>query len=128
MPDFEIYRRGSRPDGPPMVTITAAGAISFSVAAFEALGSPAAIVYLIDRDERLIGFRAAAVGETSAYHVNAGRGVSARSILNAMGISYGTGRRYPLLTGDGTPHIDLKQPGTPVTSNRRKKTSKTEDS
>jgi hypothetical protein len=100
------------------------GALGFSPAAYEALGSPAAVVYLTDRDERLIGFRPASPEEPNAHKVSrAARTTSARALLRFMGAEYAQSRRYPLLTDDGTPHIDLKQPGTPVTSNRAKSRS-----
>jgi hypothetical protein len=121
VPDFETYIRGARPEKPPTVTITAAGMVVLSLSAYESLGRPAGVVFLIDRDERLIGFRPAVRGEKAAFSVSDTRNVSGRSVLREMDVDYGTSQRYPLLTDDGTPHIDLKQPGTPVTSNRRKK-------
>jgi hypothetical protein len=124
MPRFEVYTRGGGRGrrAPQTVTITPLGRISFSASAYEALGSPAAVVYLTDRGEQLVGFRAAGREERNAFRVNpTSRTASAAMVLGHMGVALPESRRWPLLADDGTPHIDLKQPGTVVTSNRRKK-------
>lgn len=124
MPNFEVYTRGGgRKWGQPTVTlISGVGRLTFSPAAFDALGSPEAVAFLVDREEQLIGFRAASAEEPNAYRLNpASRTMSAVSVLRYMGIDRSESRRWPLLCDSSIPHIDLKQPGTPVTSNRRKK-------
>lgn len=124
MANFEVYIGGSNRGlrTAQTVSITSVGRIGFSRPAYEAMGSPEAVVLLTDRAEQLIGFRPAGVEEPSAYRLNPrSLSVSSTAILQYLEFDYSVSRRWPLLCDDGTWHIDLKQEGVPVTSNRRKK-------
>jgi len=123
MPDFEIYERtGSRRRSThATVTITRRGVITFSGAAWEALGSPAAVTFLYYREERLAGFRSTAAAHQNAHRVRGKQHVaSAVAFLRFIKLDASQTRRWPLIQVDGTYCIDLKEAGTPVTSNRRK--------
>ena len=126
MPNFELYERmHSRAGGSHAATVTIQrrGLISFSPLAIRELGSPEAFVLLFDEAESLIGFRAARQGEPMAYPVRGPKGshiISATSFCRHLGLSLSESRRYPLAEVDGTHCIDVKQPGTVVTSNRRR--------
>lgn len=124
MPEFEIYdrRHGKGSRHGETVTVTRRGYMSLSSGAFARLGSPQAVTYLIDKDEQLIGFRPCKPRDEDAHAVS-GRGhqMSAAALLRYMGVTYDEARRYDLQVPDDLPpHIDLKQPGVPVTSNRLK--------
>ncbi len=125
MPNFEVYKRtsmGARKRHGETVTIQRRGLISFSDDAYARLGSPDAVVFLVDAKERLIGFRAARRSENRAYSVRSAQHlVSGTAVCKFMGADAEQARRYPLIyDGDVPPYIDLKQPGLIVTSNRRK--------
>ncbi len=129
MPNFDVYSRAIwRLGAEPTVTIQARrGLISFSPSAITALGEPEAIIFMYDKDKGLAGFRAARPGETNGFKVRKAnprgiaRMVSATDFCRFIGADPGQSRRYPLEYEDGQFYIDLKQTGTPVTSNRRKK-------
>ncbi len=127
MPKFEEYERtvgsGWRKRQGPSVTVQRRGSLSFSQAAMEMLGNPGALVFLVDQDERLVGFRKAPRSARNARVVTSPFAgtytVSARALCTFLGLDLSEARRYPLAEIDGTPCIDLKQPGAIVTSNRR---------
>jgi hypothetical protein len=126
MPNFEVYERqnsygAGRRRGGNTVTVHRAGVVSFSAVAMAVLGNPRAVVYLIDKDDRLLGFRAVEPGTPNASMVGgSGHTASAASVLKYMKADLSQSRRYPLVEIDGVQVIDLKEPGTPVTINRRK--------
>ncbi len=129
MPNFKVYKRQNSPrrlSGKPTVTIQSRGLISFSPSAIAVLGYPKAIAFLYDKDEKLIGFRSAKPDEENAHITRSptkratGRIVSALAFCRFAELDLSVSRRYPLIDDGGIPCIDLKQPGTPVTSNRRK--------
>lgn len=104
-PGFELYRRGTRR---AWVRIAPSGRMLYlSAAAWDRLGRPAAVVFLVERDRRLIGFRPAAPGEANAYRVTGrAHAVSATLLLRAMAPAR-TGR-YCLRASPGMPaHISL---------------------
>jgi hypothetical protein len=123
--DFEVYKRtsmGARKRHGETVTIQRRGLISFSDDAYARIGSPEAVVFLVDAKARLLGFRAGVRGEYSAYAVRSAQHlVSGVAVCKFMGADTQQARRYPLICGeDGPPYIDLKESGVPVTSNRRR--------
>jgi hypothetical protein len=131
VPNFEVYKRQDSRRGwwrDPTVTVMKRGLLSLSPAAMRALEEPAAIRFLVDRDARMLGLGRAEPGEKNAMRVRiTGSGqhfVSAIPVLAYLEADLSESRRYPLLMIDGTHCIDLKEPGTPVTSNRRKKESR----
>lgn len=106
-PGFTLYRRGTRRTGRPAeVTLRSGGAVAFSPAAYARLGEPAAVVFLVDRAERVLGFRAARRGEPHAYVVR-NRSVQGRRVLAYLGAAAGPARRYPLGEVDGVPCVEL---------------------
>ena len=123
MPKFEIYdRKDSETGRGETVTVMRRGLLSLSPDAFTRLGSPQAVRYLVSKDERLIGFQPCGPGDANAHAVSAGtRIMSAVTLLKDMGADLGQARRYDLKVQDGfPPYIDLREPGVPVTSGRRK--------
>ena len=120
MPDFTEYDRGIAAREIPTVTVYARGLLSFSRAAFDELGKPEAVVFLFDREAKILGFRPAGKGDHNSYSVLLAGGrivkhVYAVGVLRELSVSATPSRHYPLLTRDGVPSIDLSGPGTPVT-------------
>jgi len=94
--------------------VLARGLLVLSVDTMEALGHPAAIRFLTDRDEKLLGFRPAEHGPKTNAVNSRSRNVSAAQVLKFLGADLTASRRYPLIEIDGTWCIDLKSPGTEV--------------
>lgn len=112
-----------------MVTVQYRGQISFNPAAMQALGNPSAVTFLVDKADRLLGFRAVDLVQNSgrpkapgdsAVVRTPGATVAAVRVLRYLEADLSQSRRYPLTALDGVHCIDLKQPGAVVTSNRRK--------
>jgi hypothetical protein len=113
-----------------MVTVGLRGTVKFNPAAAKALGEPDAIVFLVDKEDRLLGFRAGEVttdgpgrrkGTGNAQPLRTpGNTVSATHVLRYLHVDLSQSRRYPLVAIDGVQCIELKRPGMVVTSNRRK--------
>ncbi len=126
MPNFREYQRGdsygSRKRRGETVTVQHRGLMSFSDGAYARLGSPMAVRFLVDHDEKLIGFRPCKPRERNALAVRGPqRLVSAIPVLKAMGAYLAASRRYSLHVEDGQPpYIDLNEDAPVVTSNRRK--------
>lgn len=126
MPKFEEYERSAgsrwRKRHGPSVTIQRRGSLSFSTDAMEMLANPEALVFLVDQDARLVGFRKAPRTTRNARAVTSPfvgtYTVSARALCTFLNLDLSEARRYPLVGVDGIPCVDLKQPGTIVTSNR----------
>jgi hypothetical protein len=81
MPNFvEFDRQDShaQPDE-PMFTLQRRGLISLNMAAFKALGEPAAVVLLYDADEGIIALRKCARTYHNGYHVR--KQANSRSFL-----------------------------------------------
>lgn len=121
MPDFaEFERKLARTPGVPFVTLTERGVISFSVPAYELLGSSQAVKLLYDDAEGIVGFKAAAPDDENAYTFRRSgtttRSLSAARFCRHVGIR--ETRRWPVYLEDGIVCADLKQPGSLVTSNR----------
>ena len=130
MPQFELYERrllGNRRTHKATVTIQRRGVISFSEPAFEALGSPQAVVFLYDRDEKLIGFRKAGESEQNSHTIRSAPDGShvaaAHAFVRFLGLDLSESRRYPLVSQNGMHYVDLNEPGVVVTSNRRARRS-----
>lgn len=134
MPNFEVFQRtdSRRRSRQATVTVQRRGQISFSLEAMRVLGNPEAVAFLVDKDERLLGFRAAKLARNGARRADGGDGLivcavrspgataSAVQVLRYLGADLSASRRYPLAEVDGVRFIDLKAPGAVVTSNRRK--------
>jgi hypothetical protein len=118
--NFEVYDRRNSPSPKrrrlgETVTVQRAGVISFSTASMAALGNPRAVVYLVDREDRVLGFRAAPPGTPNASLIGGtGHTASGVAVLKYMEADLSESRRYPLVVMDGVYCIDLKQPGEVV--------------
>ena len=126
MPNFREYQRGGyggpRKQPGKTVTVQRRGLISLSEDAWAVLGSPDTVTFLVDRDKRLIGFRACRRNARNAVAVRQPqRVVSAIPVLKALGADLTQSRLYHLHVTDGLPpYIDLNEDAPVVTSNRRK--------
>jgi hypothetical protein len=126
---FETFKRQRTKPGEPFLTIQRKGVFSLNRAAFELMGEPEAVELLYDPDSKLIGLRKSDPEVHHAYVVRSlgGRGGDSTFLISGMAFTnyYGidtstTTRRTPSVDGDIL-IVDLKDPGTPVTSNRRTK-------
>lgn len=131
MHNFEVFQRtdARRRSREPTVTVQRRGQLSLSPAAVKALGTPEAVTFLVSREERLLGFRAAKTvrrggrqkaPENGSLVRSPGATVSATYVLRYLEADLSASRRYPLQLLDGVHCINLGQPGTVVTSNRSK--------
>lgn len=109
----------------PYVTIQKRGTMSFNAAANAALGNPEAVELLYDRDEKIMGVRKVDPTVEHAYPLRSPAQTDRSFILSGTAFTkfYGietevSVRRQAYMEGDIL-CIDLKQPGTVVTSNRR---------
>ncbi|MFF0575262.1 hypothetical protein [Streptosporangium saharense] len=122
MPNFETFTRRMVPLAKqPSVTIQKRGTMSLNAAAYAALGEPEAVELLYDRDERIVGFRAAPRGAEHAYPLRAQTGtyiVSGTAFTKYYRIDTTISRRWVGYLDEDVLCVDLGQPGTEVTSNR----------
>lgn len=96
---------------------------NLSKAAIDLIGNPDAVELLYDPDTKTIGIRPAPRDTPHAYVIRGGPGaatsvVSASAFTRHYGLDTSVGRRYTPTVHDGTLCIDLRDPGTPVHSNR----------
>jgi hypothetical protein len=108
----------------PYVTLQKRGTISFNKSAHVALGAPQAIELMYDANEQVIGFRSVDPKAEHAYPIretNNGTSyvVSGRAFVGHYGINTDVSRRYPATIVDGILCLDLKTPGTVVTSTKK---------
>lgn len=127
MPNFETFTKRLVPlNNRPYVTIQKRGTISINQAAYDALGGPAAVELLYDPEEKVVGLRAVDSSAEHAYPVRtAGPGghsylIAGTAFTKHYGISTALSRRWPGDVRDGVLAVDLSQPGTEVTGNRRR--------
>lgn len=131
MPDFEVFTKRLVPlKKTPLVTIQKRGTISLNKSAYSALGEPEAVELLYDRDERIVGLRAAESSLEHAYPVRSatGRGsgpyiISAIAFTKFYDIDTEQSLRWRAHLVEDVLCIDLDSTGTPVTSNRAQRTS-----
>lgn len=108
-------KRMARGRTKPYVTIQKKGIIAFNHAAYAALGEPKAIVFLFDRGNKIIGFKAADPAAEHAYPVRANtKGtshlVSGTLFTRHYGIPTEVARRWLGREGDDRLlTIDLKE-------------------
>lgn len=110
MPNFTEYVRADSHAAPgrPMLTLLRRGLISFNLAAYRALGEPAAVALSYDPDEGIVALRKVRPGYRNAFRVR--KQAHSRSFLvGAIGfVSYhqigaGVSRRYSgVAYGPGT--------------------------
>ncbi len=123
---FEQFTRKLIPLGKePTVTMQSRGSLTLNLSAFQLIGSPLAVHLLYDRDEQIIGIRAADPKDGDAYPPRTlprrGEGgpriVTAQAFTSHYGIDT-TPRRYLATLKDDVLCIDLKQPLVPTGSNQ----------
>ena len=125
---FEVFTKRMVPlVQQPYVTLQKRGTISMNRSAYHALGEPAAVELLYDREASVVGFRAV---EPTVEHAYALRAMGARKEDSGTFMLSGTAffkyyeidtseaRRYPATMNEGVLCLDLSQEGTVVTSNR----------
>lgn len=106
------------------MTLLKNGLLSLNMSAWRRLGEPQYLTFLTDRVERLIAFRPADGPGETAYRVRRAPAapssalVSSRALFTLMGVDVTVSRRYPAQADGDMLFIDLKEPGTPVRSNR----------
>lgn len=127
MPDFEVFDRKAKPKAAqPLVTLQASGTFSMNEASYEALGEPDEIELLYDREEQIVGFRAASESSPHSYPIKPqpnGRTfqTGGRAFCSHYGIETGAARRFAAdLMGDILA-IDLKGEAKIVGRNGRPK-------
>jgi hypothetical protein len=116
-------RRGSE----PFLTIQRKGVFSLNRAAFEVMGSPEAVELLYDPEAQLIGLRKVDPNAPHAYMVRGpgGRGgentflISGTAFTNYYEIDTSTTTRRAVRMMDDMLVVDLTDPGTKVSGNRR---------
>jgi hypothetical protein len=122
MPPFEVFSKRLVPlKKSPMVTVAKRGTISLNKSAFSALGSPAEVELLYDRDERMIGLRPAGPGTEHAYPVRMASGkangpyvISAIAFTKFYDIAVGRSLRWPARLVEGVLCVDLDGEPLPV--------------
>lgn len=129
MTNFEVFRKGSARGGSELwVTVQKRGTVSLNRASYMALGAPAAVELLYDPQDQVIGFRAVDVHAEHARFVRSSTGrqsgpyvITVIAFLRFYGIDIDVTRRWPASMRDDVLSIDLTTTGTPVTSNRAKR-------
>jgi hypothetical protein len=130
MPNWEEFTdRGTRSASDPAITFQRAGVISLNVAAHEALGQPEAVVFLFDRDEQLLGIRAATRDIAHAYRLRKPVSgdhwlVSAKALMQKHGLGVEHATRYAAEMLGDVLAVDLKGKGTVVRKTRNQRGSR----
>ncbi len=101
---------------PPQITIQRRGTLAINCAAFEALGSPAAVELLFDVDHRILGLRAIATTDANGYPVRGAGTPSTRYLIAGAAftkyhnIATEMARRWYAELDDDVLFIDLTTP------------------
>ncbi|MCT2586047.1 hypothetical protein [Actinophytocola gossypii] len=127
MPKFEVFTKRMVPLAEkPYVTIQKRGNLALNKSAHAALGEPKAVELLFDPEAKVIGFRAIETDVEHAYPIRSQGGkdigpylVAGTAFTKYYGIDTTMARRFPATMDDGVLCIDLSQPGTVVSSNRK---------
>lgn len=125
---FEVFRKGTKvQESKAYVTLQRKGPISLNLPAYRSLGEPPALELLFDKDEQLIGLKAADLQNANAYPVRAVGSatfqVAGRAFMKFYGINSDATRRYVgRLLDQGILGIDLKKLSEIRTSNRNGRT------
>ncbi len=114
MPNWEVFDRKAKPlVSQPLVTLQASGTFSMNEASYDALGQPDQVELLYDREERVIGFRAATDKSPHSYPIKPQQNgrtfqTGGRAFCKHYGIETGKARRFAGEMIDGVLAIDLK--------------------
>ncbi len=119
---YEIFRRQRAPLAQePYITIHRRGTIALNAPAWLALGSPAAVELLFDRDTKVMAFRAADDSADHAYQLRQqGRSTSSLVLSGTAFFQYygipieSEARRLAARLDDGLLTVDLTQEGSPA--------------
>lgn len=115
MSGFEEFDRNVRPiKSDPAVTIQTKGVFSLNQAAYDQLGTPEAVVLLMNPDTRVIAFRAAELKQKNAYRVRqVPRGksymVAGKAFCDRYEIDMTQTRNYAAEMAEDLLMVDLKQ-------------------
>jgi hypothetical protein len=111
----------------PWVTLTKRGTISLNPAAYALLDNPVAVVLLYDEENAIVGLRASGGREPGARYVRSPKGkeagpylISAMAYIRFYAIPVDESRRWIAYLEDEVLCVDLREPGSPVSSNRAK--------
>jgi hypothetical protein len=124
---WETFQRQRAPlSEEPTITIQRRGTLSLNAAAHSALENPEAVELLFDRSTRRMALRKAEPSTSHAYLVRPlGKGgstwlVSGQAFTRYYGIDSEKAMRWDAkLDSDGLLVVDLNDPGTEVTGNRK---------
>jgi hypothetical protein len=125
-PNFEAFRKEQVAlKREPQVTIQKRGVISLNNSAYTALGAPEAVELLYDVQSRIVGLHPVDARASRACFLRSPTGngsgpfvISAMAYLHYYDIDLGSTRRWTAFLDGGILCVDLRQPGTEVTSNR----------
>lgn len=128
MPNFETFTKRMVPlTKAPTVTLQKRGTLSLNKAAHVAMGEPATVELLFDKDEQVIGIRGVSSEKAHAYPVR-GVGKDATTFIVAgtafakyYGINTDDSRRFPAEMVEDVLCINLRGDSTIVTGNRQKR-------
>jgi hypothetical protein len=126
VPNFEVFTKRMVPmTRQPFVTIQKRGTISINKAAQAALGEPEAVELLYDAAEKIVGLRPVEATAQHAYPLRSQSGkevgpfiIAGTAFTKYYGIDTTVSRRWVAQMTEGILMVDMKEPGTPVTSNR----------
>lgn len=120
MARFEVFDPQSAPRvKQPLVSLQRKGTFTLNKAAHLALGQPAAVELLYDRNERVIGFRPADPSKSTAYAVRATEpsgsyAVAGVAFVKHYDIDTSAARRWPASVEDGVLCVRLDDPAMQV--------------
>lgn len=127
---FEEFRKRAAPmPKSPSLTFQKHGTVSLNRPAMDLLGHPKYVVFMYDRDDRIVGLRPTD-SENDGYQVRPApaKGVpeeqaatfviSGRAFLKYYEITPTSSQRFTPYVTDGVLCVDLKGPAEPVSSNR----------
>lgn len=120
MPFVPFVEKGAVESGSPMgVSLSQDGFCYLNVAAAQAFGPAAYILFLYDEETQTLGFRPATKEEPGAYkltYLGAGRSCTMKKVLRHYGYDLATikGRHPVSRTAEGIFVIEIAHPTTPV--------------
>ena len=130
MPNWEVFDRKAKPlVSQPLVTLQASGTFSMNEASYDALGQPDQVELLYDREEKIIGFRAATEKSPHSYPIKPQQNgrtfqTGGRAFCSHYGIEIGKARRFAGEMIEGVLAIDLK--GEALDAGRKAYTKRSE--
>lgn len=126
MPNFETFeKRRTPPASEPFVSLLKTGVISMNVVAYESLGRVPYLEFLYDKADKIVGLRPMKTESQFSYPVrelkSASGGtfsVSAKAFMLYYAIPMDSSIRRRAFLSAEILCVDLKDPGTDVTSGR----------